>query len=440
MFAPTHRTLTVGLLLVIVIVAFESNAVSTVLPRVTEDLHGLNLYGWASSAFLLGSLFGAVSAGALSDRRGPAPSATASLCVFAAGLLVVAFAPSMPVFVMGRFLQGLGAGGLGALPFAVITTHYPEALRARMLALVSSAWLLPALIGPLIASLVAQTWSWRAVFWGLLPLLALFAPLCVAPLRQRPPPSVPSAAPQLGPALLLTVSAGALIEAFREPGAAAWALALGGAFGVVLATRALFPRGLWRIARGLPAALMLRGLAAFAVLGTASFLPLAMRELHALNLTQGGLLVSVGGVSWTLGSLLQSRLEERYGVSSRAWRVRGGMLAVTLGLIATALPVLGVWPVGFAYAGWLVCCVGMGVGYNSNSLLAMASSARDASGRLSGQLANIEVLMNAVAAGLTGSLVARVAPLPLAFALAFAVVLLASLLTWLASTRLPTSS
>lgn len=150
------RTLGAGLLLTVLVVAFEAMAVGTVLPRVADELQGLALYGWASSAFLLSSLFGAVLGGVLGDRRGLAWGAGFSLAVFAAGLLVGGLAPTMTVFVLGRLIQGLGAGGLGALPFAVITARYPETQRARMLAAVSSAWLIPALVGPLIASVIAD--------------------------------------------------------------------------------------------------------------------------------------------------------------------------------------------------------------------------------------------------------------------------------------------
>ncbi|WP_415791427.1 MFS transporter, partial [Deinococcus saxicola] len=102
------RTLSLGLVLVVLIVAFESMAVSTVLPRVAEQLSGLALYGWASSAFLLSSLFGAVLGGVLADRRGLAYGAVLALVLFALGLLVGAASPTMLVFVLGRLIQGLG--------------------------------------------------------------------------------------------------------------------------------------------------------------------------------------------------------------------------------------------------------------------------------------------------------------------------------------------
>ncbi|UQN09734.1 MFS transporter [Deinococcus sp. QL22] len=437
-------TLSAGLLLVVLIVAFEAMAVSTVLPRVADDLQGLALYGWASSAFLLSSLFGAVFTGLLSDRRGLAVGASVSLVVFALGLLIAGLAPNMPAFVLGRLVQGLGAGGLGLLPFAVITSRYPEQARARMLAAVSSAWLIPALTGPLIASLIADAWSWRAVFWGLLPVLVLGAPLCVLPLRQSLPEQSATGSASLisrrvlWPALGLSVASGALIEGLRRPDFWGVTLIFAGAGGVALTSRFLFPAGLWRARRGLPASLAVRGLAAFALLGTNSFLPLALHELRGLTLTQAGGLLSIGGATWTLGSWAQARLEQRFGPQTRPARVRAGMLGVVAGLLLTTAGVLGGLPLWSAYVGWFVACLSMGIGYNSNSLFALASADTEGkgTGELSGQLANIEVLMVALAAGAGGALIARAAPLSTAFALAFAVTLSGAVLARVVAARL----
>ena len=84
-FAPGRRRLTVGLVLTITLVAFESLAIATVMPTVQEDLGGLALYGWVFSGFFLASLAGIVVTGVLSDRRGPAVPFTAGLVLFAAG-------------------------------------------------------------------------------------------------------------------------------------------------------------------------------------------------------------------------------------------------------------------------------------------------------------------------------------------------------------------
>jgi MFS family permease len=109
LWAPERRSMTVGLVMTITFVATEALAVVTVMPAVAEDLGGLRLYGWVFSAFMLGSLIGIVWAGRAADRAGPARPYIGGLVLFGAGLTVAGLAPSMPVLVLGRALQGLGA-------------------------------------------------------------------------------------------------------------------------------------------------------------------------------------------------------------------------------------------------------------------------------------------------------------------------------------------
>ena len=87
MWAPERRALTVGLVSTIVLVAFESLAVATVMPVVSDDLGGLGLYGWVFSGFFLGSLLGIVAAGQAADARGTAAPFLAGLALFTGGLL-----------------------------------------------------------------------------------------------------------------------------------------------------------------------------------------------------------------------------------------------------------------------------------------------------------------------------------------------------------------
>src|SRR4051812_49953755 len=101
-----------GITLVISVTAFEAIAVATAMPTVARSLHGLGLFGWSFTAFLLADIVGLVDAGSRVDRNGPTGSLIGGLSMFAAGLLVDGLAPDMPVFLIGRALQGLGAGAL----------------------------------------------------------------------------------------------------------------------------------------------------------------------------------------------------------------------------------------------------------------------------------------------------------------------------------------
>ncbi|MBV9662766.1 MAG: MFS transporter, partial [Actinobacteria bacterium] len=117
LWSPAYRSLTVGLVLTITLVASEALAVATILPDVRDDLGGIRLYGWVYSAFMLSSLVGIVAAGRAADRKGPAAPYAVGLVLFAAGLVVGGLAPSMPVLVAGRALQGLGAGAVPAVAY-----------------------------------------------------------------------------------------------------------------------------------------------------------------------------------------------------------------------------------------------------------------------------------------------------------------------------------
>ena len=181
-----RRALTIGLVLTITLVGFESLAISTVMPIVAHELGGLGgleLYGWVFSAFFLGSLIGIVVVGGAIDRGGLAIPFATGLGLFAIGLLIGGLAPSMPVLVGARFIQGLGAGAIQPIAYVAIGRTLPESLRPRMFATLSTAWILPGVVGPALAGAVGESIGWRFVFLGLLPLIALAGALTLGALH-----------------------------------------------------------------------------------------------------------------------------------------------------------------------------------------------------------------------------------------------------------------
>src|SRR5262249_26038717 len=142
-WAPARRRLTLGLTLTISLVAVEALAIATVLPTVSDDLDGIALYGWVFSAFFLGTLIGIVVSGQSADRLGAAPAFGVGLVLFAIGLLVGGLAPTMLVLVLARLVQGFGAGAIPAIGYVAIGRAYPDSLRPRMFAVLSSAWVIP---------------------------------------------------------------------------------------------------------------------------------------------------------------------------------------------------------------------------------------------------------------------------------------------------------
>src|SRR4051794_24549073 len=158
-------------------------AVAAALPTAARDLHGLGAIGWAFTGFLVANIVGMVVSGQLSDARGPRGPLVGGLAMFVVGLAVSGTAASMAQFVAGRCVQGLGGGLLITAIYVVLGEVYPTYLQPKLFAAMSSAWVLPSLLGPVVSGTLAQHASWRWVFLGLLPFTVVGAVLMIPALR-----------------------------------------------------------------------------------------------------------------------------------------------------------------------------------------------------------------------------------------------------------------
>jgi MFS family permease len=170
-FSGSLGRLAFALFLLEVLAAMQILVVATLLPVIAKDLHGLRLYGWAFSASGLATVMTIPLGGRAIDRIGPRKPFVVALGVFVAGTVVAGLAPTMPVFVMARFLQGAGAGAEYAVGLGAVAKAFPEAHRPRVLALLAVAWVLPGLVGPSYGALLAGTIGWRWAFLTMVPLL-----------------------------------------------------------------------------------------------------------------------------------------------------------------------------------------------------------------------------------------------------------------------------
>src|SRR3989475_933738 len=183
-WSANYRWLTLGLILIILGPAFETLAVATILPKIVASLGGLSFYGWSFSAYMLATLVGLILAGDEADQRGPALPFIIGVVSFVLGLVLAGIAPSMIVFVLGRGVQGFGAGILVSVTYACVGQGYPEQLKPRMVAILASAWVVPGLIGPALAGIIADFFGWRWVFLGLVLVLPLGSGLVLPALKK----------------------------------------------------------------------------------------------------------------------------------------------------------------------------------------------------------------------------------------------------------------
>src|SRR6266508_2657034 len=404
LFAPARRALTIGLVLTVTLVAFEALAVVTILPVIKDDLGGLRLYGWVTSAFFLGTLVGIVVAGSESDRRGPGPPYVLGILLFAAGLVIGGLAPSMLILVLARALQGIGAGAIPATAYAAIGRSYPEALRPRVFAVLSTAWVVPGLIGPALSALVATHLSWRYVFLGLLPLVLVAAGLALPAVRRIGPPQQPDhpgSSPGAPPAahrsrLLLAGLTGRSIPL-------AVVLAAAGLLVGVRPLLRLLPAGTLRARQGLPTAVLSRGMLTFAFFGTDTYVPLAITAVRGRTPAMASLAVTAATLSWTLGAWLQERGARS--LSSR-FLVRTGLLVVVVGIAVMAVSLLHAVPVAISVVAWAIGGLGIGLASAPITVTVLGLAPAAEQGTASAQLQLSDTLGTALGAGLGGVLVA----------------------------------
>ena len=400
-----RRALTIGLVMVITLAAFEALATATVMPAARDDLGGTAIYGWAFSGFLLASLVGIAFAGEQSDRHGPARPFVLGLVFFCAGLTIAGLAPSMPVLVMGRIVQGLGAGVIPPVAYVAVGRGYPEEARPRIFALFATAWVVPGLVGPGIAAAAAEYATWRLAFLGILPIVGV-AFVLVAPSLRALGGGTGDAAPtgRIPKALQLAAGAGLLIGGLtaRHAVVSPLLLVLVGVALVVPAVRRLLPRGTFSARRGLPATVLGVGLLNFAFFGADAFVPFLLTEVRDRSTLFAGLVLTTSTLSWTAGSWMVERRSERW---RRQSVVRWGQ-ALVAASCAGFIPIALGAPVLLSVPVWMVAGLGMGLAYPTYSLLTLSAAGANDMGATSSAKSLMEFLGAATGAGLIGAIVA----------------------------------
>jgi MFS family permease len=414
-FSPGLRGFTIGILLSVGAVAFESLGVATILPVVATDLDGLSGYGWGLSALMLANIVGTVIAGTDIDRRGPGRTVLVGSVVFAVGCLIAGLAPDWGVFIAARAVQGLGVGAIMAAAYSLVGIAYPPKLQAVMFAFLSSAWTIPSLVGPVLAGIITSMADWRVVFWAIAPLPLVLLPLVLPGARRASRRSVEPVAGRRGvPAPVwfsIVLAAATCAVLFGLELDALPLLAVVVVIGLAAALVSLgriVPTGTLRAVPGAPAGIVLRFLLCAVYFGSEAFLPLGLTSIHGLDVTLAGLGLAAGALAWTAGSFLQARVDAaRPGLRVRSTMI--GFLVLLLGelVMGAAVAVPSIWA-GWAVIAWTVAGVGMGVAFNAATSATMAATALEHAGRVSASLQLAQTLATAVIAGVGGAIIARI--------------------------------
>ncbi len=342
--------------------AADGLVTATIMPSVARDLGGTAYFGWALAAFLLGSILAGASAGRVSQRLGLRTAMALAVIPYAAGCALSAAAPTIGTFLIGRALQGVGAGWIAGLCFVAVDALFPKALWARILGALAVVWGVAALLGPLVGGLFAAAGWWRGAFWAFAAQGAVFAAAALLLLPKAAAPA--EAARPLAWRTLIVLAAAVTAIALADIAAgtvlpaALIALGLGllAAAGWVNARpgEGLLPRDAGRLntvaGAGYATILALEIAAAVYAVYEAAILQVLWR----FTPLAAGYAVAAMALGWTLASVLVSgQPERRHGAF-----ILAGAGTVVAGLALTAAAIA--WRPAPAIAGGAI--VGMGFG------------------------------------------------------------------------------
>ncbi len=402
LFQHGRARLTVGILLVEFLFAVQALVVTAIMPAIGHDLGGIEYYGLVFSGFSVAALVAAPTAGRLTDRRGPATPFLIFSGLFLVGTVLSGFAPSMPVLALVRILQGYGSGGAYTVALVSVTRTYPEAGRARVLALLAGAWIVPGLLGPSYGALIASTVGWRWAFISMVPLTLIATYLMLPALRGVSPAAQPSPHLSLRWPLQLAVGVGALITGLSLLSILSVPLLIVGSALGWSALRRILPAGTLQGRPGLPAAVVTIFLLIFAYIGADYFIPLLLTAVRGRSLAEAGIVITAGTVSWSLGSWWQSRAVM---TRSRLMLARLGSAMLVFGLLGIIATLAGASLV-VPYVTWFVGGVGMGIAYPTAYLVIMSGASDAGAGAAVSSAEVAERMGLALGGGLGGAAIA----------------------------------
>jgi MFS family permease len=411
-----QRVVLAGMVAFISLSAFESLAVSTAMPTVAVALDGLRWYTVAFAASLAASVVGMVGAGPWTDRRGPTPPMWTGALTFLAGLLLAGCATTMGALLVGRLLQGVGGGLTNVALYVLVARVFPPQRRARVFATFAAAWVVPGVVGPLVAGLVVEHLGWRWVFLGVVvlaaPALLLLRPGLAAARASGPGAgSVPGPAPEAAP--------GPTPEDPASPAPRA-------AHRAARSTARDVAGAVLRARRGLGTTVVVRSLASAAFSGAEVLLPLVLAHERGLAPSAAGSVLTLHVLGWSAGSWLRGR-----GSRPPAAYVRLGAGLLAAGTVGVALLAVPGVPLLAGAAPWALAGLGMGFLYPTLSMLALELAPPGGQGTASSALQVADALAGALALAVAGQLLwtlharAGLAAYAACFALAGALALVA---------------
>ncbi|MBD9371399.1 MFS transporter [Rhizobium sp. ARZ01] len=390
--------------------AIETYITATLMPSIVRNIGGLPLFAWATTLYVAASVVGSIFVAVRPARVSLNRCYVGGAVMFGIGSLICAIAPVMEVVLLGRAVQGFGAGLLVTLGYSFIRFVYPEALWSKASTLYAAIWGVATFLGPTIGGFFADGNAWREAFAILVPIALVMAFLAPRRLPRGEDRHSASAAPFAQIALLLAsvllVSFAGSVEAVPLRGALAALAAVAMVWMVAIERKAkarLLPLGAVRLSSAL-ARIYLIMLLMLVALASDIYIPYFLQGLHGVTPLVSGYLVALLALGWTASAFLTAGLSGRRAVVSitvgtliEAFST--GMLLFLLardnpaGSVATLVPAtIAIFGMGF----------GVGMGWAHLVTLVLRLAPENEKDKASAAITTMQSLGSAFGAALAG--------------------------------------
>ncbi len=323
--------------------AANSMLTATTMPSAVEEIGGLNLISWTFALYLVGSIIAGAASSLLVTRYGLRGTMVRAALLYAVGCVVCALAPSMPVVLLGRVLQGLGGGCLIAMVYISQDRFFPNRFVPKIVAALSAVWMMAAFSSPAIGGAFATWGVWRYAYWAfavqaVLLVVAIRLLLTRAPAKlELEPERIPVVRLCLLAAAIIMVSmAGAEVDTIRSP-----ALVVLGCAALVLfavrdrkaASGRMLPLVATDLSHRVGNGVVTTFLLCMSIMSFLVYGPLILIELYDLTPFSAGMVVMLESLAWGGCAILFS------GVSpdNEGRLIRIGSALVVIGLVLTAV-------------------------------------------------------------------------------------------------------
>jgi MFS family permease len=389
--------------------ALEAFIASAMLPTVVADIGGLELFAWNTTIFIVASIVATLFAAVRPKSIGPRSGYMIAAAAFAAGSLLCGLAPSMPVLLAGRLVQGFGAGLLIAQSISMYRIVFPERLWPRVFALNATIWGVGTVVGPALGGIFAEMGMWRWAFLGIVPVAALLAlgALRVLPnsSESRPPARLPIKQILLVTAIVLVISIASLLT--EAPSLAAVLVALGLAgivllgFADMLSRSRLLPAGTFSLASpmsGLFGLIVLLGV----IVTCDIFAPLFFQRVHGLGPLWAGYLTALVAGGWSVSAITTAGwtgARIRILIIGAPITMLGSTIALAYGLSSTPGSLLPIVVAGIAL---FALGAGIGPAFQQLSARVLATTTATDNDQTSAALGMVQLFASGLGAAIGG--------------------------------------